>query len=86
LGRFRAYWYVPDPFEEHQPVLGTLVDDLAGVYWDIKDGLAFYNLMPDSNIEDAIWYWRFTFMNHWGLHLVDALRAIHRIISDYIYW
>jgi hypothetical protein len=86
LGRFDAYWQVPDPFREHQPVLGTLVGDLAEIYWDIKDGLVFYSQMPDNNINDAIWHWRFTFITHWGLHLVDALRAVHRAVSDYINW
>ena len=74
---FDSYWEVFDPYdhEDHEPVVGSLSDDLLDVYRDIRGGLWSWEKNATAN---AIWEWRFSFESHWGDHAVDALRAIHR--------
>ena len=81
LGSHCLYWEVYDPREDGDPVAGDLADDLADIYRDVKNGLVAYK---DGQINEAVWDWRFTFSSHWGDHLVDALRAIHRIVSAHL--
>lgn len=74
---FDLYWEVFDPYdhEDHEPVVGSLSDDLLDVYRDIRGGLWSWEKNATAN---AIWEWRFSFESHWGDHAVDALRALHR--------
>ena len=75
------YWEVFDPYEQDQPVAGSLSDDLLDVYKDVARGLALWD---SSHHVEAIWEWRFHFVVHWGDHAIDALRALHRAcrVSD----
>jgi hypothetical protein len=72
-----VYWETFDPYEhqDHEPVAGSLADDVLDVYRDIRRGLTLWNA---SQTRNAIWEWRFHFDVHWGDHAVDALRALHR--------
>ena len=70
------YWEIFDPYEEGEPVVGSLSDDVLDVYRDLRRGLALWN-SPAPNTA-AIWEWRFHFDAHWGDHAIDALRALHR--------
>jgi hypothetical protein len=76
LESFETYWEVFDPYEEGEPVVGSLSDDLLGVYRDIRRGLALWD--KDVPKAAALWEWRFHFDHHWGDHAIDALRALHR--------
>lgn len=80
--RFDAYWEVFDPYEESQPVAGSLSDDVLDVYGDLQRGLALWDkggaTSNDALRVSAIWAWRFSFEVHWGDHAIDALRALHR--------
>jgi len=76
FGNFETYWEVFDPYEEDDPVVGSLSDDLLDVYGDVRRGLALWDMgIPRTA---ALWEWRFHFDQHWGDHAVDALRALHR--------
>ena len=74
---FDSYSEVFDPYdrEDHEPVVGSLSDDLLDVYRDIRGGLWSWETDATAN---AIWEWRFSFDTHWGDHAADALRALHR--------
>jgi hypothetical protein len=78
-----GYWDVFDVLnpEAEEPVFGTLTDDLADIYSDVKRGLSLFD--AGYKIE-AIWEWRFNFYIHWGVHLTSAQRAIHTYIKDEI--
>lgn len=71
------YWEMFDPYDhdEKQPVAGSLADDVLDVYRDVQRGLALWDA---SQMQNAIWEWRFHFEVHWGDHAIDALRALHR--------
>lgn len=79
FGADEHYWEVFDPYEQSEPVCGSLSDDLLDVYYDVQRGL---DLWDASHRQEAIWEWRFHLDCHWGDHAVDALRALHRACNE----
>ena len=75
FGQMVSYWEVFDPYEEDEPVGGSLTDDLLDIYRDLGRGLLAWN---SGARESALWDWKFHFELHWGDHAVDALRALKR--------
>jgi hypothetical protein len=81
LGQYNFYWEVFNPLEEDEAVVGDLRDDLRDIYRDIKEGFVAFER---GHVNYAIWHWKFHFIVHWGDHLVDALRVLHRINSNHL--
>jgi hypothetical protein len=81
LGDGDLYWHVFDPIKENEAIRGSLADDIAGVYGDLKEGL---NLKESEKVppRDIIFEWRFGFYSHWGRHAINALRTIHCLLED----
>jgi hypothetical protein len=82
LGERNHYREVFDPFEPETEaeVMGSLADDLADIYRDLRAGLRKWQRGESG---EALWEWRFGFQTHWGEHLTGALRAIHVLASTY---
>ena len=59
------------PSEE--PVIGDVIDDLADIYKDLKDGLWY--LGRGSEL-DAVFRWRFSLGAHWARHILGAMYAL----------
>jgi hypothetical protein len=76
LGDWDRYWQVFDPTEDDEAIFGTLADDIADVYRDLKEGLVLIE-EHEAPPEKIIWNWRLLFYSHWGKHAMDALLAIH---------
>jgi len=76
LGDWDLYWQVFDPTTDKEAVCGTLADDIADIYRDLKEGLSLReeHLAPPK---DIIWSWRLLYYSHWGKHAIDALLTIH---------
>jgi len=82
LGDWDLYHQVFDPTEDSEAIFGTLADDIADIYRDLKEGLDLSE-SPQPRPEDLIWGWRFSFYSHWGKHAMDALLTIHfRLQND----
>jgi hypothetical protein len=81
LGDWDRYWQVFDPTEDHEAISGTLSDDIADIYGDLKKGLVLIE-MHEVPPEDIIWNWRFLFYSHWGKHAMDALLAAHSRLQN----
>jgi hypothetical protein len=77
LGDWDLYHQVFDPTEDSEAILGSLADDMADIYRDLKNGLVFRETHQGLPDEDAIWTWRLLFYSHWGQHALDALLTIH---------
>lgn len=75
LGRNDAYWEVFDPTHKETPVEGSVALDLSEIRFDLQQGLLA--LERGAPLEAVVWEWRWGLDNHWGNHLVNALRAIH---------
>jgi hypothetical protein len=70
------YWQVFDPTTDKESVCGSLADDLADIYRDLKEGVILNETRRASPAE-IIWNWRLLYYSHWGKHAMDALQAIH---------
>ncbi len=60
------------PSEE--PVTGDIIDDLADIYKDLKDGLWYLN---QGSEVDAVFQWRFSLDVHWARHIIGAMYALY---------
>lgn len=73
---FQYYSEIFNPLEipTEEPVTADLADDLADIYFDIKEGLF---LLAAGHPAAATWSWKDSFRTHWGRHASTALRALH---------
>ncbi len=80
LGKFDKYLMVFDSYKDRKAIYGSLSDDLADIYWELKDGLTA--LEEGTNKARVIWQWRWMFWTHWGRHANSAVRVIHDYLSE----
>ena len=67
-----------DPYADTTATSFRLSDDLAAVAADLVHGLKHYQAgRPD----EAMWWWQYSYFNHWGTHGGAALRALHAVVS-----
>ena len=76
LGDWDLYWQVFDPITDREAICGTLADDIADIYRDLRRGLVLHEL-PSCPSADVIWDWRLHYYFHWGQHAIEALFTIH---------
>lgn len=81
LGRYDSYLEIFDPYVDEEPVRGLISDDLADIYLDLVNPLASFEA---GRVRDAVWAWRFNLRGHCGDHIVDTMRAIHRLVHDHM--
>jgi hypothetical protein len=78
LGNVAFYSVMFDPYElGATPVTGSLADDAADIYRDLRVGLNV--IESEGGLDNAVWEWRFGFDNHWGKHAAEALLALHSL-------
>jgi hypothetical protein len=72
------YWEVFEPFAKNRPdpIYGSISDDLADIWRDVKMGLSTFDSGKPNCIKDAVWHWRFSFGSHWGHHVAGAIWAL----------
>ena len=81
LGDWDLYWQVFDPTKDNEAIRGSLADDIAGVYGDMKEGLDY--MKSDEVLpRDALFEWRLGFYFHWGRHAINALYTIHTVLNE----
>jgi hypothetical protein len=78
FNEFNHYWEIFNPYVQEEPVAASLSDDISDIYQDVKRGIILYEQKDQTQ---AIWQWKFHFEIHWGNHAVDAVRALHSVIS-----
>jgi hypothetical protein len=82
LGDWNLYCSIFDPTKDSEAVRGSLADDIADIYRDIKEGLACDS--PGLSLQnDIIWEWRLGYYSHWGQHAMEALRTIHSLLGEH---
>lgn len=64
--------YVPDVVESQ------LSDDLTSIATDLENGLRHYRL---GNIEEALWWWQFSYVASWGNLAGAALNALLSVVA-----
>ncbi|HYN74969.1 MAG TPA: DUF5063 domain-containing protein [Candidatus Limnocylindria bacterium] len=72
------YASVFDPLLPVEPHLGRISDDVADVAIDLAHGLRHYD---EGRIDEALWWWQFSYLSSWGQHALQAQRALLSIVS-----
>ncbi len=75
LGPRDAYWMVFDVADDGHGMSGSLADDLADIYSELKYGLHIMDAEPVQVLD----LWRSGYRMHWGQHLVDAVRHLYEL-------
>jgi hypothetical protein len=64
--------YVPDVVESQ------LSDDLTSIAVDLDNGLRHYR---SGDVEEALWWWQFSYVNNWGNLAGAALNALLTVVA-----
>ena len=67
-----------DPYQDTTATSFRLSDDLAAVSADLIHGLQHYQA---GRVAEALWWWQYSYVNHWGTHGGAALRALHSVVA-----
>ena len=72
-----TYSFVFDPYVPD--VVDSLIsDDLTSIATDLENGLRHYRL---GNIEEALWWWQFSYVASWGNLAGAALNALLSVVA-----
>lgn len=77
LGNVDTYSFVFDPYVP-EVVDSQLSDDLTSIATDLENGLRHYRL---GNVEEALWWWQFSYVASWGNLAGAALNALLSIVA-----
>ncbi len=72
------YAEVFDPYQDAKPSAFRISDDLAAIAADLIHGLRHYQA---GRAAEALWWWQYSYVNHWGTHGGAALRALHAVVA-----
>jgi len=78
LAGFDEYAEIFDPFADSLATSFRLSDDLAAVAADLVHGLKHHEA---GRLAEALWWWQYSYVNHWGTHGGAALRALHSVVA-----
>jgi hypothetical protein len=67
-----------DPYADTKASAFRLSDDIAAVAADLIHGLKHYRA---GHTSEALWWWQYSYVNHWGTHGGAALRALHAVVA-----
>lgn len=83
FGTNDEYWFVENDNPHNDLIKGSLSDNLADIYQDMKDFVILYQKpMRDAKIA-AVWEIRQLFRSHWGFRIVNAVKVLHyQLFSD----
>ena len=77
LGDADTYSYVFDPYQG-DVVESQVSDDLTSIASDLENGLRHYRL---GDVEEALWWWQFSYVSNWGNLAGAALNALLSVVS-----
>ena len=72
-----TYSFVFDPYLP-EVVESQLSDDLTSIATDLENGLRHYRA---GDVEEALWWWQFSYVSSWGNLAGAALNALLSVIS-----
>jgi hypothetical protein len=77
LGGVDTYSFVFDPYVP-EVVDSQLSDDLTSIAADLENGLRHYRA---GDIDEALWWWQFSYVSSWGNLAGALLNALLSIVS-----
>ena len=72
------YADVADPVLDPEPTVGCLSNDLADIASALTHGLSHYEA---GRPVEALWWWQFSYLSHWGERAAAALRVVQALLS-----
>jgi len=72
-----TYSFVFDPYVP-EVVESQLSDDLTSIASDLENGLRHYR---SGNVEEALWWWQFSYVASWGNLAGAALNALLSVVA-----
>lgn len=72
------YW-VLEFSDDTEATKANIADNLTDVYQDLKDFIILYTKNTQTARENAAQECKMHFETHWGIRLLNALRAIHQL-------
>lgn len=72
------YIDVTDPLTDGTAVRGALSDDLADVASDLLHGLRHFGA---GQVDEALWWWQYSYHATWGQRAASALRVLQVVIA-----
>ena len=78
LAGFDDYAEIFDPFADSQATPFRISDDLSAVAADLVHGLKHHEA---GRVAEALWWWQYSYVNHWGTHGGAAMRALHSVVA-----
>ena len=72
------YAEVVDPVLSADVVRGSLSGDVAAVASDLAHGMRHFE---SGRVDEALWWWQFSYLSNWGSTGSSALRALHSVVS-----
>ena len=77
LGGVDTYTFVFDPYIP-EVVTSRLSDDLTSIAIDLENGLRHFR---GGNVDEALWWWQFSYVNNWGNLAGAALNALLTVVA-----
>ncbi len=77
LGNVDTYSFVFDPYLP-EVVESQLSDDLTSIATDLENGLRHYRA---GNVDEALWWWQFSYVSNWGNLAGAALNALITVVA-----
>ena len=71
------YTFVFDPYVP-EVVESRLSDDLASIAIDLENGLRHFRA---GDVDEALWWWQFSYVNNWGNLAGAALNALITVVA-----
>jgi hypothetical protein len=81
IGSHNDYAEILDPVykDTEDNVGGSIAEDMADIYQDLKDFLMIYRMGTVELMNDAIWDCMQHFEQYWGQKLLNSLRHLHSL-------
>jgi len=73
------YWVLENQ-EEGEAIKASIADNLTDVYQDLKDFIILYTKNTQTARENAAFECKLQFETHWGIRVINALKAIHLLL------
>jgi len=77
LGEVDTYGFVFDPYVP-EVVESQLSDDIAAIVTDLENGLRHHRA---GDLEEALWWWQFSYVNTWGNLAGAVINALLSVIA-----
>jgi hypothetical protein len=77
LDNVDTYSFEFDPYDP-ESVTSQLSDDLTSIATDLANGLRHYRA---GDVDEALWWWQFSYVASWGNVASAALRALQSVVT-----